>query len=117
MGMHQEQQPNDIRNWFIFGLFLCWLPVIPVMLGLLGSVHTRTDLTSLHDVAGSVIIAFRVYGLAVTALSQVAAIVFLFRLFPFGHRVVSTISICWSGLVLALSGVCIWMLLGEVVVR
>ena len=117
MGMHQEHHRNDIRDWFIFGLLLSWAPVIPVMIGLLGSLHTRTDLTSLQDVAGSVIIAFTVFGLAVTALSQVAAIVLLFRLLPFGYRVVSTLSICWSGLVLAISGVCIWMLLGEVVMR
>ncbi len=117
MGTHQQHDRDDVRNWFIFGLFLSWVPVIPVMVGLLGSLHARTDPTSLRDVAGSVIIAFTVFGLAVTALSQVAAIVLLFRLFPFGYRVVSTLSICWSGLVLALSGVCIWMLLGEVVMR
>jgi len=117
MSMEEEKKGNDAKKWLILGLSLSWTPVIPVAVGLLGSVHTRTTLGSVHDVAGSVIIAFVTFGLVVTALSQVAAVVLLLRSFPFGYRVFAALSICWSGLVLALSGVCVWMVLGEVVMR
>lgn len=101
----------------MWGLLLSWTPLIPIAAGLLGNPHGRYALTGVRDLAGSVIIAFTIFGLAVTGLSQVAAIMLLFRSFPFGYRVFAALSICWSGLMLVLSGVCIWMLLGEVAMR
>jgi hypothetical protein len=115
--MEEENKGNDAKKCLILGLCLSWTPVIPVAVGLLGSLHTGTALASVHDVAGSVIIAFLTFGLLVTALSQIAAVVLLLRSLPFGYRVFAALSICWSGLVLALSGVCVWMVLGKVVMR
>lgn len=108
---------NNARRWLISGLLLSWAPLIPVAVGLLGSPQGRYSLAHVRDLAGSIIISFTVFGVAVTPLSQVAAIMLLFRSFPFGYRVFAALSICWSGLMLALSGICIYMLLWEVVMH
>lgn len=115
--MQEQRNTSDAKKWLILGLVLSLTTVIPVAVGLLGTLHGRNAIAGVRDVAGSVIISFTVFGLAVTSLSQVAAIVLLFRSFPFGYRVFSTLSICWSGLILVLSGVCMWMLLAEVVMH
>jgi hypothetical protein len=87
----ENQRDDNARRWLMWGLLLSWTPLIPVAAGLLGNPHGRYALSGVRDLAGSVIIAFTIFGLPVTGLSQVAAII--------------------------LSGVCIWMLLGEVVMR
>lgn len=115
--MQEQHNRSDLKKWFILGLALSWTTVIPVAVGLFGTPHSRNAITGVRDLAGSVIISFTVFGLAITALSQAAAIVLLLRIFPFGYRVFSALSICWSGLVLVLPGVCMWMLLAEVVMH
>jgi len=113
----ENQRDDNARRWLMWGLLLSWTPLIPVAARLLGNPHGRYALSGVRDLAGSVIVAFTIFGLAVTGLSQVAALMLLLRAFPFGYRIFAALSICWSGLMLILSGVCIWMLLGEVVMR
>jgi hypothetical protein len=115
--MNEQHNSDEARKHLIWGLVLAWITFIPVAVGLVSNFLGRSGPTGLHEVAGSVIVAFTVFGLCVTLLSQVAAIVFLLRSFPLGHRVFSMVSICWSGLVLFLSAVCVWLLIAEVSVR
>lgn len=115
--MQQQANRGDAKKWLILGLVLSLTTVIPVAVGLLGTLHSRNSIAGVRDVGGNVIISFTVFGLTVAALSQVAAIVLLLKSFPFGYRILSALSICWSGLILVLSGVCIWMLLAEVVMH
>jgi hypothetical protein len=115
--MNEPRNTDAARKWLIWGLVLAWSTFIPVAVGLVASFYGRTAPMRLHEVAGSVIIPFTVFGLVVTLISQVAAVVLLFKSFPVGYRVFSMLSICWSGLVLFLSAVCVWLLTAQVSVR
>jgi hypothetical protein len=115
--MNEQHNGDEARKWLIWGLLLAWSTFIPVAVGLVSNFHGTIGPTGLRDVAGSVVIAFTFFGLAVTLLSQVAAIVLLLRSFPVGYRVFSMLSVCWSGIVIFLSAVCMWLLVEQVGVR
>lgn len=117
--MNEQQNSDEAKKRLVWGLVLAWSTAVPVAVGLISNFHGRSGPipTGVHEIAGSVVIAFIVFGVAVILLSQIAAIVFLLRSFPVGYRVFSMLSICWSGLVIFLSAYCVWLLTTEVGVR
>jgi hypothetical protein len=46
MSMQDQNKGNDAKKWLMLGLCLSWTPVIPVAVGLLGSLHTRPKLVN-----------------------------------------------------------------------
>ncbi|MCU1271235.1 MAG: hypothetical protein JWN74_2529 [Acidobacteriaceae bacterium] len=112
-----EQQAGDQgKKQLLWGLVLAWSTAIPVSIGLIRKASV-TSANGLDGVLDSVVIPYMVFGLAVTLLSQVGAIVLLIRSFAGAYRVFSFLSICWSGLMLFLSSLCMWELLGQVIHR
>ena len=113
--MSELQDTGEVRKWLIWGLLLSWTTVVPVVVGIVENLPN--GFTGVRDMTGSVVISFTVFGLAVTFLSQVVAIVFMVKSFPFGYRALSMLSICWSAVMLFLSGSCICLLVQQVVLR
>lgn len=113
--MSELQDNGEVRKWLIWGLLLSWSTVVPVVFGVVE--NAPNGVTGARDMTASVVVSFTVFGLAMALLSQVVAIVFLVKSFPFGYRALSMLAICWSTVMLFLSGSCIWLLVQQVVVR
>ena len=102
------------KKRFLWGVALAWAPWIPTVMGI-GSAFrgiSEQKATGLGAVAGGVAEMFALWGIFATLISQVAAIVLLFRAFSPGHwarSLFSVLSICLSGLMLLLVGLFLWL--------
>jgi hypothetical protein len=102
------------KRRFLWGVVLVWAPWIPILIGigytLRGILEQKA--TGLGAVAGGLSELFVVWGIGAILISQVAAIVLLFRAFSPGYSVrslFSGLSICFSGLMLLLVGLFFWL--------
>ena len=107
--------PDNIkRKRFWWGVVLAWIPffflAIPTAIGVF-RVLSREKATGLGAVAGGMGEIFSTFGLAAMVVSEVTAIILLLRSFS-GDRpqraIVSALSICCSGFMLAIVGLFLW---------
>lgn len=106
------------RRRFLWGIFLAWIPflflAIPTAIGLFHAFQgiAQEKATGLSAVAGGFVEFFATFGLAATLGFEVAAIILLLRSFS-GERptraMVSALSICCSGFMLAVVGLFLWL--------
>jgi hypothetical protein len=113
--MDNELSHNAKRKWFLWGMTLAWIPLNPVMIGIFNAFRgiSEQKATGLGAVAGGLAEGYAMLGMIVTLLLPVAAIALLGKSLSGVHpmrTLVSWLSICWSVLVLALSGLSVWML-------
>ena len=70
--MNEQQNSDEARKRVVWGLVLAWSTFVPVAVGLVSNFHGRSGPipTGLHEIAGSVVIAFTVFGFAVTSFPK-----------------------------------------------
>lgn len=95
------------RKRFLWGVLLAWSTLPPVMYGCANAFRgiSEQKATGLAAVVGGLAEGLVPYGLLVTLILQVTAIVMLVRGFSSEHSgrsVLSVVSICWSVLTLLL---------------
>jgi len=95
------------KNRFLWGLLLAWAPWVPTVIGIgymfVGLNNSKA--TGLAAVAGGMVELLVWWGIATLIISQVAAIVWLFRSFSGAHisrSLMAAVSIFASGLMLFL---------------
>lgn len=108
--MESDQQ----QKRFLWGVALAWVPVVPIILSLLHSFVgiNNSKATGLAVVAGGLIKEYVTIGLAAFLICEVCAMTLLFRAFSPGHPLrsaFSVMSLCVSGLTLALFGLSVWV--------
>ena len=101
------------KKWFLWGVALAWAPWIPTLIGLFYALIGvwAQKATGVGALAGGLAELFVVWGIVAILVSQVAAIILLFRAFSPGHwmrSLLSVLSICLSGLMLLLVGLFLW---------
>ncbi len=109
---------NIKRKRFLWGVFLAWIPflflAIPTAIGIFHAFRgiPQEKAIGLGAVAGGMVEFFSTFGLAVTVVFEVTAIILLLRAFS-GDRpkraFVSALSICCSGFMLAIVGLFVWL--------
>jgi hypothetical protein len=104
------------RKWFLWGMVLAWTPSVPLIIGVLHSFRgiSEQKATGLGAVAGGLAEVYVTFGIILTFILLVGAIVLLGRSFSGGHRMralVSMLSICWSALMLFIFGLLMWLFL------
>lgn len=103
---------DDVKKRrFLWGVALVWVPWIPIGIGLLIGI-LRQKATGLGAVAGGLTELLIMWGIGSILVSQVGAMVLLFRAFSPGHwmrSLFSVMSICLSGLMLLLVGLFLWL--------
>ena len=102
------------KKRFLWGVLLAWAPWLPTIIGLGFTFRdiSAEKATGLAAVAGGLTETFLLFGLLVTFVFEVAAIVLLVRAFERGHWLRSlflAVSLCLSGLMLLLFGVFLWL--------
>jgi len=103
------------KKRFLWGVGLAWAPWVPTLIGI-GSAFrgiSEQKATGLGVVAGGLTEMFVLSGIGAILISQVAAMVLLFRAFSPGHSartLLSVLSVCLSGLMLLLVGLSLWLL-------
>jgi hypothetical protein len=106
------QADDDVtRKRFLWGTVLAWIPIPVFIFPMIANAISARKATGLGAVAGGLSEAFLTFGLAVTLVSEVAAIVFLLRAFSKGHPIrgfFTIFFICCSSLVLFFLG---WLFL------
>ena len=103
-----------VKRRFLWGLLLAWAPWIPTLIGFgyafIGINNSKA--TGLAVVAGGAAELLAVWGLLTMVVSQVIAIVWLFRSFSRDgglRNFVATVSIGLSGLTRLLVSFIVWM--------
>ena len=109
-GESGEVGVDDLKKKrFLLGVLLAWAPWLPAVIGL-GRVFrgiSEQKATGLGAVAGGLAEMFMLSGIGAILISQLAAMVLLFRAFSPGHSartLFSVLSVCLSGLMLLLMG-------------
>lgn len=104
------------RKRFLWGLILTWAPWVPAMIGLsslfIGISHSKA--TGVAAVAASMVELLVLWGVGTLLISQIAAIVWLFRSFSGAHvlrNVIAAASLVASALMLLL--VCAFLFWGQ----
>lgn len=104
------------RKRFLWGLILAWAPWVPTMIGFgylfIGMSHSKA--IGLAVVAASMVEMLVLWGIATLLISQIAAIVWLFRSFSGSHALrsaIAAVSLVASGLMLFL--VCAFLFWGR----
>lgn len=109
--------PDDpAKRRFLWGVLLAWTPffvaVVPGLFNAFREISTQKA-TGLGAVAGGLTEAFATFGLVAIVVFEVAGIVLLVRAFSKEHPMrtfFSILSICFSGLMLTILGLCVWFL-------
>ncbi len=103
------------RKRFLWGVLLAWVPFLflmfPTAVTFFSSLSSQKA-TGLGAVAGGLSESLVTFGLAVTLVFEVCAIVLLLRAFSKGHplrALFSVLSICCSGIVLFGFGLFLWV--------
>ena len=104
------------KKYFVWGLLLAWIPWVPTMIGVvylfIGINNSKA--TGLAFVFGGVVELLVWWGIGTMLISQIAAIIWLFRSFSSAHilrSVIAAASIMASGLMLFL--VCAFLFWGR----
>jgi|SRR5215831_16380288 len=113
--MNNELSPDTKKKWFWWGMILAWIPIIPAITGILNAFKgiSEQKATGLGAVAGGVAEVYATLGMMLALIVPVAAIVLLGKSLSSLHpmrTLVSWLSICWSVLLLVLSGLSVWFL-------
>ena len=110
---------DPAKRRFLWGALLTWTPffvaVFPTIIGIFNAFReiSTQKATGLGAVAGGLTEAFATFGLFATLVVEVAGIVLLVRAFSKEHpmrTLFSILSICCSGLMLTILGLCVWFL-------
>jgi ACR3 family arsenite efflux pump ArsB len=114
--MDERNAEDPSRKWFLWGIALAWIPSFPLIVGFLNTFRgiSEQKATGLGAVAGGLAETYLTFGIIVTLVSELAAIVLLIRSFSRGHLrrgSVAVLSICWSILMLLLFALFVWMFL------
>jgi hypothetical protein len=102
------------KKCFLWGVLLAWAPWLPAMIGVGNALRgiSAEKATGLAAVAGGLAEMFLLFGLVVTVVFEVAAIILLYRAFVPGHWLRSlflAFSLCLSGLMLLFFGAFLWL--------
>jgi len=106
---------NDRKGrWFLWGMVLAWIPSVPLIIGVLRSFLgiSEQKATGLGAIAGGLSEAYLTFGLILTFIFLVGALVLLSRSFSGGHRVrtvLSVLSMGWSAFMLFIFGLLMWL--------
>ena len=98
---------------FLWGAVLAWVPWVPTLIGFAYAFRGiwTSKATGLGVVAGGISEMFLLWGIGTMIISQVAAIIWLYRAFSREHwmrNVVSAVSMGLSGLMLVTVGFFLW---------
>ncbi len=101
------------KKWFLWGILLAWVPAVPLIYGMATALKgvSEQKATGLGAVAGGLGEVYLVFGIGLTLICEVAAIVLLVRAFSKGHlgrALISVLSILVSALILCLFGLFVW---------
>jgi hypothetical protein len=101
---------------FLWGVLLTWLPLIPLGIPLVHSFRgiSEQKATGLGVVAVGLAEVYLRFGVGITLLFEVTAIVLLVRAFSRGHWLRASFSvgsICLSLIVISLFGLFVWLFL------
>jgi hypothetical protein len=101
------------KRRFVWGVVLAWAPWLPIPFGISSAFKSLSEqkATGLGVVAGGLTEKFVLLGISASLVSEVAAMVLLFRAFSPGHRarsLFSALSISLSGMTLLLIGLFFW---------
>ena len=103
------------RIRFVKGALLAWIPFllffVPAILNAFRGISANKA-TGLGAVAGGFSEGLVIFGFTAILISEVAALVLLFRSFSKGNALrslLSVVSICCSGLVIAMMGAFVWL--------
>jgi len=104
------------RRWFVWGTVVSCTLFIPLIIGMSNAFRglSTEKGTSLTAVAGGLAEGYVIYGVILAFAMPVTAIFLLSRSFARGHGVRSLFSlvcICWNALMLALTGLFLWLYL------
>jgi hypothetical protein len=104
------------RKRFIWGMILAWIPCLPFIIGVLSSFRgiSEQKATGLGAVTAGLSEVYLTFGLILTFISLVAAIVLLSRSFSGGNgmrTLFSVLSMCWSVFMLFVFGSSVWLFL------
>jgi hypothetical protein len=104
------------RKWFIWGMVLALIPSVPLIIGILRSFRgiSEQKATGLGAITVGFAEVYLIFGLILTFIFLVGAIVLLGRSFSGEHRMralLSALSICWSALMLFVFGLLMWLFL------
>jgi|HubBroStandDraft_4_1064222.scaffolds.fasta_scaffold1620279_1 hypothetical protein len=100
---------------FRWGLLLAWTPFVLVVVPGVSKAFrgvSEQSAVGVGAIAAAMAGSYATFGLIVSLVFQVSAIVLLFRTFSkehFARGLVSVVSICCSGLTLFLSGLFLWL--------
>ncbi len=102
------------KKRFLWGILLAWAPWLPTIIGLGYAFRgiSAEKATGLAAVAGGLTETFLLFGLLVTLVFEVVAIILLVRAFDSGHWLrssFSAFSLFSSGLMLFLFGLFLWL--------
>jgi hypothetical protein len=117
--MDNDLDRDKKKRWFLWGLAFAWIPLLPMMIGIVNAFKGMSEnkATGLTAVAGGWTEGYVTFGLMLSVLLPLAAIVLLAKSSSSLHpmrTLVSWFSICWSVLALLLSGLSVWILFSHV---
>jgi len=113
-----EILPHDRRpKWFAWGMLLGGTATIPLVIGIIHYLRYAPDRkTGLAAMAGGFVEVYAVFGLMLSFLLPIGAIVLLAKSLHEERRTRSSISvaiICWSALMLAIPAWVAWQILSQ----
>jgi hypothetical protein len=116
--MDDGSSHNGPQKWLLWGGVLAGVSSIPFFIVFFSFVRTLSPAkaTGLAAVAGGWTEAYATFGLILTIVLPVVAIVLLSRSFSKGnltHQVLPLLFILWSGFILLVYGVGAWFVLAE----
>jgi hypothetical protein len=116
--MNEGSSHGGPRKWFFLGAVLAGVSSIPFFIVFFNFLRTLSPAkaTGLAAVAGGLAEAYATFGLILTFVLPVIAIVLLSRSFSKGnltHQVLPLLFILWSGFILLVYGVGAWFVLVE----
>jgi hypothetical protein len=116
--MNEGSSHDRPRKWFLWGALLASVSSIPFFIVFFNFLRTLSldKATGLAAVAGGLTEVYVTFGLIMTFVLPLAAIVLLSRSFSKGnltHKVLSLLFILWSGFILLLYGVGGWFFFVE----
>jgi hypothetical protein len=111
--MNDGSGQDGPRKWFLWGAVVAGVSSIPFFIVFFNFLRTLSPAkaTGLAAVAGGWTEAYATFGLILTIVLPVVAIVLLSRSFTKGnltHKVLSLLFILWSGFILLIYGVSAW---------
>ncbi len=116
--MYEGGHQHFGKEWFVWGIVLAGFSSIPLVVLFFNAFRgiSQEKATGLAAVAGGLAEGYATFGLVLSFILPVVAIVLLCRSFPAGNRVLkifSVLSIGWSALMLVLYSLCAWFFFVE----